>query len=99
MEGYSLNLSPCWTFLFRTFLPYWTFLIWRVCCARRAFRCASHISATPSVCVVVTPGHDTGIDLERHFTDLAKHRMVCRPTRIAAYTDAKGSRFPFGSST
>jgi hypothetical protein len=52
MEGYSLILAPCRTFLFRTFL------ISRACCARRAFRYASHISATPIVCPAVTPGHD-----------------------------------------
>jgi hypothetical protein len=52
MEGYSLILATCRTFLFRTFL------ISRASCAHRVFCCASHISTTPSVCVAVTPGHD-----------------------------------------
>lgn len=47
MEGYSLILAPCRTFLFWTLL-FRTFLISRACCVRRAFRfgCVSHISAT-----------------------------------------------------
>ena len=60
MEGYSLILDPCRTFLFRTFL------ISRASCAHRVFCCASHISTTPSVCAVVTPGHDISPLLERH---------------------------------
>jgi hypothetical protein len=59
MEGYSLILATCRTFLFRTFL------ISRASCAHRVFCCASHISTTPSVCVAVTPGHDTSPLLER----------------------------------